>query len=164
MSINDITGTIDSLYSGLQSTWEKIQADVIVHLIVVFVVFKFIGVSLPHLHIPDFDLPKIRSNEWFQFAKETGILYLLPFVIISIVIIYGAILRVGGRSLVIANSLLFLPEVDVSRLLKRFPKADLETIALQLNDEYFKYEDILIRINELIVLYKQNIRTSIKPS
>jgi len=73
--VDDILKT----YNALQSVWERIRADVFSHAIFAVLIFYISDVRLPSFSIPALNIDTLAKDQYFLFAKDTGLIFLLPF-------------------------------------------------------------------------------------
>jgi hypothetical protein len=154
---------IDQLYGSLQSTWDKIRADVFSHFLLFLVLFGLVGVTVPTMSLPKISAQQLMGNDWFELAKETNLLFLVPIAAIVLIVLYGALLRIFSRFLVTLVAFVFLPQDYRPLLEKEIGKDHLLTIALTLDKDDFTLDDIFQRMGELLLLYttkrKEEVQT-----
>jgi hypothetical protein len=143
---------IDQLYGSLQSTWDKIRADVFSHFLL-FLVLLGVGTTVPAMPLLKIDPQQLMENHWFELAKETNILFLAPVAIIVLIVLYGAALRSIGRLILVFQAFVFPPPDYGPLLVKHVGRDHLATIALTLDKDDFTLDDIIQRMGELLLLY-----------
>lgn len=146
---------VQTLFGTVRNTWAKSKADVLAHLILLFLVFIICRATVPHFHLPDISAKQISDNDWFKLAKDTGVIYVsfvFPFLIVAA---YLAVLRVVSQFLVAVVMVIFPPSSTTGglHLLNRWT---LEPLALTLNKKEFEYSDLVTKATQLGVKYQSN--------
>src|SRR5262245_45122490 len=98
---------VQALYGSVQDTWAKSQAHLIAHFMLIGVVFVVCGASIPEVTVAPIDPKQLSNNEWFKFAKDTGMVYALFIVPLVLLAAYAALLRAGGQLFVLVTMLVF---------------------------------------------------------
>jgi len=144
---------IGALCGSVQSTWQKIQADVVAHGIFLFTIFVVCGVSFPRWTLTRIDAARVTESPWFHLAKETGVLYLAVFIPLIAVSAYASLLRATGQVFSTTFALVFNPATSIARSFM-VDASNLEPFALFLNKEDYGLDDLVNASTELALKYR----------
>jgi len=114
------------------------------------VIFGLCAATIPILSIA----PKqISDNEWFKFAKDTGVVYVLLVVPVMLLAAYAALLRAAGGIVVAATMVVFPPSPRANRYRLLTPET-LEPLALLVGKDDFNLDDLQTKSSELVLKYQ----------
>jgi len=130
------------LYGGLESAWTKSQVHIVAHTIAGVSLLLLAGVTLPPLTLPRIDIEQVIHNPWFQFAKDTGLIYIVLIIPIVLVSVYAFFLERLGQFLAFVIITLFRGEAGISY--RDISWAELLPLAYMVNkDDSFELSDLM---------------------
>jgi hypothetical protein len=128
---------VQELFGGLRTTWSESQGHIVSHAICTSMIFGLVGVTVPHVNLPNVSAKDIMDNDWYQLARGTGLIYLSVIIPLILLSVYLAILRFLGRFIVVILTLLFYSPTPKFLRLTAF---DLTPVALTLEKSFTLYD------------------------
>src|SRR6185436_13329804 len=113
----------------LETTWERISADVLSHVMTLFLLVAVVAVPVPTFSMPSVDASALLNNPRFQVAEKLGLFLLLPVIVAVAVFAYALILRAAGR---------FLLDVSGIVIFVMFPR-----VRGLLTNEFVRWESLI---------------------
>jgi hypothetical protein len=145
---------VTKAYESLQTLWTQIRADALSHLVVAFLVFRILGVTVPPIPWLHIDPDGVMENPYFRLAKESGLLLLVPLFAFLVIAVYASVLHALGNALF--SLVLVLGPIRGIRwvLSPMISTKDLTAIAATLDDENFTLGDIEQALPQLTSKYQ----------
>jgi hypothetical protein len=156
MAEESALGSLDvaKAYESLQTLWTQIRADVLSHLVVAFLVFRILGVTVPPMPWSHIDPEGVMGNPYFKLAKESGLLLLVPLFALLVIAVYVSVLHAVGTALF--SLVLVLGPIRGIRwvLSPMISTKDLTALAATLDHENFTLEEIEQAFPHLVSKYQ----------
>lgn len=146
--------SIESIERAASSAWGTARADVLSHLYLLFVVYQTVHLTAPDTTPPRFDLGAARNSCLYEMAKDAGLLWLLPVLLLVGLFMYRALLRWIAGMLIQIQSIILYPRRPSDALPNSGKvNAGLALIAFTLRDPDFTLSDIYRQWAMLSVKY-----------